>query len=148
MELAYCIQWRHNGHDGVSNHPPPFCLFNRLFGRRSKLRVTGHCAGNSPMTGEFHAQMASYVENVSIWWRHHGLKCSILFLNIATAFGKYVNVYIYITNDNHPSPKVMADFFQTQKLTWCPHPICTMFGGCMKCMQVFIFCVKYIDFLH
>ena len=35
-------------------------------------RVTGLCAGNSPVTGEFHAQMASNAENVSIWWRHHG----------------------------------------------------------------------------
>ena len=34
-------------------------------------RVTGHFAGNSPGTGEFPAEMASYVENVSIWWRHH-----------------------------------------------------------------------------
>ena len=37
----------------------------------SKLRVTGLCAGNSPGTDEFPAQMASYAENVSIWWRHH-----------------------------------------------------------------------------
>ena len=29
-------------------------------------------AGNSPVTGEFPAQMASNAENVSIWWRHHG----------------------------------------------------------------------------
>ena len=29
------------------------------------------CAGNSPETGEFPAQMASSAENVSIWWRHH-----------------------------------------------------------------------------
>ena len=27
--------------------------------------------GNSPVTGEFPAQMASNAENVSIWWRHH-----------------------------------------------------------------------------
>ena len=27
--------------------------------------------GNSPGTGEFPAQMASYAENLSIWWRHH-----------------------------------------------------------------------------
>ena len=50
---------------------------NRLFRRRSKktskLRVTGLIAGNSPVTGEFPAQMASYAENVSIWWRHHVL---------------------------------------------------------------------------
>ena len=36
-----------------------------------KLRVTGLCAGNSPGSGEFPAQMASNAENVSIWWRHH-----------------------------------------------------------------------------
>ena len=40
----------------------------------SKLRVTGLCAGNSPVTGEFPAQMASNAENVSIWWRHHVLE--------------------------------------------------------------------------
>ena len=28
--------------------------------------------GITPETGEFPAQMASNVENVSIWWRHHG----------------------------------------------------------------------------
>ena len=40
--------------------------------KTSKLGVTGLCAGNSPETGEFPAQMASIAENVSIWWRHHG----------------------------------------------------------------------------
>ena len=68
------LRWRHNGRDGVSNHQTHDCLLNRLFGRRSKktskLRVTGLCAGNSPETGEFSAQMASNAENVSIWWRH------------------------------------------------------------------------------
>ena len=39
--------------------------------KTSKLRVTGLCAGNSPGTGEFHAQMASNAENISISWRHH-----------------------------------------------------------------------------
>ena len=29
------------------------------------------CAGNSPETGEFPAQMATNAKNVSIWWRHH-----------------------------------------------------------------------------
>ena len=73
--LGSSLQWRHNGRDSVSNHQPLHCLLNRLFRRRSKktskLRVTGLCAGNSPGTGEFPAQMASYAENVSIWWRHH-----------------------------------------------------------------------------
>ena len=39
--------------------------------KKSKLRVTGLCVGNSPVTGEFPAQIASNVENVSFWWRHH-----------------------------------------------------------------------------
>ena len=39
--------------------------------KKSKLRVTGLCAVNSPVTGEFPAQMASNAENVSIGWRHH-----------------------------------------------------------------------------
>ena len=38
-----------------------------------KLRVTGLCMGNSPVAGEFPAQMDSNKENVSIWWRHHNM---------------------------------------------------------------------------
>ena len=71
------LRRRHNGRDGVSDHQPRDCLLNNLFGRRSKktskLRVTGLCAGNSPGTGEFPAQMASNAENVSIWWRPHAM---------------------------------------------------------------------------
>ena len=67
---------RNNERDGVSNHNLHDCLLNRLFRRRSKkkskLRITGLCAGNSPVIGEFPAQMASNAGNVSIWWRHHG----------------------------------------------------------------------------
>ena len=69
------LQWRHNELGGVSNHQPQESLLNRLFRRRSKktskLRVTGLCEGNSPVTGEFPAQRASNAENVSIWWRHY-----------------------------------------------------------------------------
>ena len=69
------LLWRHNGCHGVSNHQSRDCLLNRLFRHRwkktSKLCVTGLCAGNSPVTGEFPAQRASNAENVFIWWRHH-----------------------------------------------------------------------------
>ena len=72
------LQWRHDGGDFVSNHQPHDCFLNRLFRRRSKkiskLRVTGLCAGNSPVTGEFPALRAGNAENVSIWWRHHVTK--------------------------------------------------------------------------
>ena len=51
------LQWRQNERDGVSNHKPHYYLLKRLFRHRwnktSKLRVTGLCAGNSPVTGEF-----------------------------------------------------------------------------------------------
>ena len=71
------LQWCHNGHQSVSIHQPHQCLLNRLLRRKSKktskLSVTGLCAGNSPGAGWFPTQMASNVENVSIWWCHHDI---------------------------------------------------------------------------
>ena len=68
------LQWRHNERHGDSN---PRCLdrlLNRSSRRRSKktskLRVTGLCEGNPPVTGGFPSQRASNADNVSIWWRH------------------------------------------------------------------------------
>ena len=86
ITLIHCLkikslQRRYNGRDGVSNHQPHDCLLNYLFRRRSrktsKLRVTGLCAGNSPVTGEFPAQMASNAENVAISWRHNENHCFV-----------------------------------------------------------------------
>ena len=71
---SMALLWRHNGRKDVSNHQPHVCLLNHSFRRRSKktskLRVTGICAGNSPVTGEFLAQVASNAENVSVWWHY------------------------------------------------------------------------------
>ena len=48
------LQWRHNECDGVSNHQHHDSLLNGLFKHRSKktskVRVTGPCVGNSPVT--------------------------------------------------------------------------------------------------
>ena len=72
---AKSLHWCHNEHDCVSNHQPHDCLINRLFKHRwkktLKLRATGLCEGNSPVTGEFPTQRTSNAEYVSIWWRHH-----------------------------------------------------------------------------
>ena len=61
--------------DGVSNHQPHdcllSCLFRRISKKTSKLRVTGLCERNSPVTGEFPAWRTSNAANVCIWWRHH-----------------------------------------------------------------------------
>ena len=83
IDLHYLgsLHWRHYRRDDVSNQQPRHCLLNRLFRGRSKkaskLRVTGLCVGNSPVTSEFPAQMASNAENVSIWWRHHVMACCL-----------------------------------------------------------------------
>ena len=71
--IIRALQWRHNEHDSVPNHRLPDCLLRRRSKKISKLSVTGLCAGNSPVTVEFPAQMASISENVSIWWRHHSI---------------------------------------------------------------------------
>ena len=67
------LEWSHNGRNGVSNHQPHQCLFNRLFVKEN-IKAPRHW----PLCGECYwpfvrgipAQMASNAENVSIWWRH------------------------------------------------------------------------------
>ena len=81
------------------------CLLNRLFRRRSKktskLRVTGLCEGNSPVTGEFPTQRASNAENGSIWWRHHATLVALLDptfdLNIKVTDNQKIYVYMVET---------------------------------------------------
>ena len=36
LNFTISLQWRHNGHDSVSNHQPHDCLLNHLFKPRSK----------------------------------------------------------------------------------------------------------------
>ena len=71
------LQWRHNGHDGVSNQQCLDCSLSRWSRRRSKKTskfcVAGLCEGNS-LTGEFSSQRASNAEIVFIWWCHHESK--------------------------------------------------------------------------
>ena len=53
MSLQQC----HNGRDGVSNHQRLYCLLNPVCSKKtSKLRATGFCEWNSPLTGEFPSQ--------------------------------------------------------------------------------------------
>ena len=56
----------------VSNHQPIdsllTCLFRHRSKKTSKLRATGLCEENSPVTGEFPGQKASDAENVSIYY--------------------------------------------------------------------------------
>ena len=86
--IQMSIQWRQNGLDSVLNHQPHDCLLKRLFRHRSKKHQSSAslalCVGNSPETGEFPTQRASYAENVSIWWRHHGAEFGIVINSCTT----------------------------------------------------------------
>ena len=89
-----------------------FIGFNLLFRRRSKkiskLRVTGLCEGNSPVTGEFPAQMASNAENVSIWWRHH-VVASWYFFRCVCRLPSPWSVYMcYTTDTAHSCPSQIS----------------------------------------
>ena len=70
------LQWRHNEHSAGSNFRHLECLFNHLFGGRSKKSsklhdITGLCERNSRGTSEIPVQRASDAEDISIWWLHH-----------------------------------------------------------------------------
>ena len=43
-----------------------------VYSKHQSSETLAICAGNSPVSGEFPTQMASYyAEDISIWWRHH-----------------------------------------------------------------------------
>ena len=110
------LPWRHNEHNCVSNHQPCDDLLNRLFRCRSKktpkLRVTCLCAANSPVTGEFSAQMANNEENVSCWWRHHAIE--ILLLHVVAS-----NVRVL---------KVLSNVYRSSITNYIDHPIARFMG--------------------
>ena len=93
------VQWRHNKRDGRLKSPASRLFPNRIFRRRSKktskLRVTGLCAGNSPVTGEFNTSVSA-----TKWaWREY--KClelpivkDILMLQLPTSLSE--NWYLFL----------------------------------------------------
>ena len=80
------LQWRHNGRK-----------------KTSKLRVTGLCAGNSPVTDEFPAQIASNAKNVPFRWRH--LEYGLVYRGIYALQGldhlRFVSRAIWLIVQNH-----------------------------------------------
>ena len=114
------LQWRHN-------HQPHHYLLNRVFRRRpkktSKLRVTGLCAENSPVTGEFSVHMVSNAD-VSIWWRHHDV--TLMFL--CTFAKSNCKIYIKIAgkikchNDHVMSSKCVI--CHCLVFNWMPNWMC------------------------
>ena len=122
------LQWRHNGRDSVSNHQPHHCLFNRIFRRRSKkaskLRVTGLCAANSLVTGEFSTQMASNADNVAIKWRHYDatLICLCMFAKSNCKIYTRIAGKIKCQNDHVISSKCVI--YHCLVFNWMPNWMC------------------------
>ena len=120
-------EWRQNERDGVSNYRRLDCLLNCSFRRRSKntpkLRVTGPCEGNSPVTSGFSSQRASDAESNSIWWRHHAPQCGDIYNQTerthssVTSFKLEQNVYEYVLADSYSNLNKNRQLFKSWK-TW------------------------------
>ena len=116
QHMRVALRWRQNERDAALNHQPHDCLLNHLFRHRSKktakLRVTGLCAGDSPMTGEFPAQRTRNAKNVSIWWRHHvGTDSRGPFMR--TWRSNHVRFFFFTQPLTHLLPDKMAPISQT-----------------------------------
>ena len=148
------LQWRHNGRNGVSNHQPHHCLLNHLLRHRSKktsnLHFTGLCVGNSPVTSKFTTQMASYAENVSIWWRHHGCALTYCFLldidlstltKYSTHWGRVMHICVskltIICSDNGLSPGRRQAIIWTNAGILLNGPLGTNFNEIVIAIQTF-----------
>ena len=120
MKNSLTLQWRYNGRDGVSNHQPHDCLFNRLIRRTSKktskFHVTGFCAGNSPVTGEFPAQRASN----DVTWK------MLPFDDIIMIYDSYVteNIFSHVWCLSYPAllrMMLLSQFYQASSKAECNH---------------------------
>ena len=121
IRMAIPLQWRHNRRDDVWNHQHHDCLLDLIFRRRSKktskLRVTNLCAGNSPVTGEFPAQMGvtrkmfpfddviihlltgtqCVIIRMMIHWRIYIGKSNSLCISTVIAIARYITkIYVYV----------------------------------------------------
>ena len=67
----FSLQWRHNEHNGISNHQPRYCLLKCLFRHKSKetskLHVTeGNSLVNSPHKGPVMQKMFPF-DDIIMW---------------------------------------------------------------------------------
>ena len=87
MRWSISHQWLHYGLSSTQYHVIVYTHYNDVIMSAMASQITsltivysivysgvsGLCAGNSPVTGEFPAQRASNAENVSIWWRNQAM---------------------------------------------------------------------------
>ena len=101
--IRFSIHWRHNERLKwqASRFVTQVFFFRRRSKEISKVRATGLSTGNSPVTGEFPAQMSSNAENVSIWWRHHvRCICRGMFPFLSSIHHTLLNHYACVVKQN------------------------------------------------
>ena len=76
VDLCLKLEWRHNGRDSVSNHQSHDLLTQPYI--QTQIKESIKAPRQWPLCGEFPAHMASNVENIFIWWRHHELRTAHL----------------------------------------------------------------------
>ena len=144
---------RHWKSIGVCLWPPSTCIWNLKLKFQSKLDL---CSGNHVVYRQTDGQMDKvnpvYPPSNFVGRGYNDFAITDVYKQIIIIDANIWKLYILTTVGFtywivHPSPKAMADFFRKQKSTWCPHPICTIFGGCIKCMQVCInpFCTGVLN---
>ena len=109
---------------------------SRLIRPRSKktpkLRANGLCAGNSPATGEFPAQMASNAEYVFIWWRHHGKFMFDILCNVFQSISAVRMIHLF---DKICSSDILLNNIIKQWYQYIPPLFCQLVL-CLLCVCV------------
>ena len=89
--------------------------------KTSKLRVTGLCVRNSPVTGEFPAQRAGYARNISTWWRHHeckGMRWIATYMYLLRVAMDALVMFHDLTLNNGKCPYFRFDEYNKTKYTY------------------------------
>ena len=101
--------------------------------KTSRLRVTGLCAGNSPVTSGFPTQRASNTENVFIWWRHHVIESLNHYFRVPNIhpkgyfFFRKPHAFMFIFCQSYIyTAWVLASWYN---LTDIPYTVCWWFCG-------------------
>ena len=98
--------------------------------------------GNSPVTGEFPAQMASNAENASIWWRHHGTLIVLCFGGSLTAYSAqshhynqcWFDVNWILRNQLHWHLNQSANISFNIIVRWMHYAQCCIWTGSIFCL--------------
>ena len=112
--------------------------------KNPKLRFTGLCEGNSPVTGQFPPQRTSDAENVSIWWRHHVCLPATTLL-----FCRYMM-------ESHGNPFCIVPLIRNNiklhvgppQAPWTPHDTIKVHRSTLLHGHFLIFCVENPDKIH